>query len=75
MGRRRQKATRKKRASSADIRFTFIMVALGAFVLTLGSVLLGQAREGDWAGAAISGGVVIVLLAIGSYSVVQRRRA
>ncbi len=74
MGRRRQKTTRKRRASSADIRFTFVMIAVGALVLTLGSVLLTQAREGHWKGAAISGGIVAVLLAVTIYSVRQRRR-
>ena len=73
MGKRRQKTTRKRRASSTDIRFTILMIALGALVLLLGSVLLTQARDGDWRGAAISGGIVIVLLAVTFYSVMQRR--
>ena len=74
MGRRRQKNTRKRRASSADIRFRLVLIAVGALVLTLGSVLLTQARDGDWRGAAISGGIAIVLLAVTFYSVRQRRR-
>jgi hypothetical protein len=72
--RRRRKTTRTRRASSADIRFTLVMVVLAAIVLALGSLLVSQARGGDWKGAAVSGGVVIVLLAIGAYSVVQKRR-
>jgi hypothetical protein len=73
MGKRRQKTARKRRASSTDIRFTILMIALGALVLFLGSVLLTQARDGDWRGAAISGGIVIVLLAVTIYSAKQRR--
>jgi len=73
MGKRRQKTTRKRRASSTDIRFTVLMIALGALVLFLGRVLLTQARDGDWRGAAISGGIVIVLLAVTIYSATQRR--
>ncbi len=74
MGKRRQKTTRKRRASSADIRFTFVMIAVAALVLVLGSVLVTQARDGDWKGAAISAGIAIVLLAVTVYSVLQRRR-
>ena len=73
MARRRQKTTRKRRASSTDIRFTVLMIAVGALVLALGSVLLTQASDGDWKGAAISGGIVIVLLAVTIYSIMQRR--
>jgi len=74
MGKRRQKTTRKRRASSADIRFALVVIAVGALVLVLGSVLLSQARDGDWKGAAISGGIVIALLAVTIYSGIQRRR-
>lgn len=74
MSKRRQKTARKRRASSADIRFTFVMIAVGALVLALGSVFLTQARDGDWRGAAISAGIAVVLLAVTVYSVLQRRR-
>ncbi len=73
MGNRRQKATRKRRASSADIRFTLLMIAVGAFILGLGSVCLTQILDRDWRAAAISGGVVVVLLAVSIYSARQRR--
>jgi hypothetical protein len=74
MGKRRQKATRSRRRSSGDIRFTLALLVLAAVLLALGSVLVGQAREADWRGAAISAGIALVLLAIGVYSVVQKRR-
>jgi hypothetical protein len=75
LGKRRQKATRRRRASSADIRFTLVLLGVGATILALGSVLVSQARAADWTGAAISGAIVLVLLAIGAYSVVQKRRS
>lgn len=49
-------------------------MAVGALILTLGSVLLTQARDGDWKGAVISAGIAVVLLAVTFYSVLQRRR-
>ena len=73
MGKRRQKTTRNRRASSADIRFTILMIGTGALVLVLSSALWTQAREGNWTGAAISGGIAIVLLAATIYSLRQRR--
>jgi hypothetical protein len=74
MGKRRHKATRPRRASSADIRFTLVLLALGAVVLALVSVLVEQLRAADRTGALISGGVLVALLAVGGYSIVQRRR-
>jgi hypothetical protein len=74
VGKRRQKGTRKRRASSTDIRFTLLVIAVGALVLALASVLLTQAREGDWKGVAISGGIASVLVAVTVYSGRQRRR-
>jgi hypothetical protein len=73
MAKRRQKSTRKKRASSTDIRFTLLVIAVAALVLALGSVSVTQARDGDWRGAAICGGIAIVLLAVTLYSGIQRR--
>jgi uncharacterized membrane protein YbhN (UPF0104 family) len=73
MGKRRQKTTRNKRASSAEVRFTVLIIGIGALVLVLGSALWTQAREGNWTGAAISGGIVIALLAATIYSLRQRR--
>ncbi len=74
MGQRRRKVTRARRASSADIRFTLVMVVLAVVVLLLGSLFVSQIREGARKDAAISGGIVGVLLAIGGYSIVQKRR-
>jgi len=73
MGKRRQKTTRTRRASSAEVRFTILMIGVGALVLVLSSALWTQARDGNWTGAAISGGIVIALLAAAIYSVRQRR--
>jgi hypothetical protein len=74
MGKRRHQAPRRRRASSADIRFTLVLLVTGAILLALGSVFAGQVREADWIGASISGSVALLLLAIALYSVVQRRR-
>jgi hypothetical protein len=74
MGRRRQKAPRTRRTSSADIGFGFLLIALGAVILVVGSALVAQVREADWRGAGISGGIIVVLFAIGLYSAWQRRR-
>jgi len=73
MGKRRQKTTRNRRSSSAEVRFTILMIGMGALVLVLISALWTQARDGNWTGAAISGGIVIALLAAAIYSVRQRR--
>jgi uncharacterized protein (DUF983 family) len=73
MGSRRRKTNRTRRASSADIRFTLVIIAVGVLTLALGSMLLAQARGGDWRGVAISGGIVVVLLAVMIYSIRQRR--
>jgi hypothetical protein len=73
MGKRRQKATREKRASSTDIRFTLLVMVVGVLILVLGGAVLSEARAGDWTGAAIPGGVVAVLLAVTVYSARQRR--
>jgi hypothetical protein len=74
MGKRRQKITRKRRASSTDIRFMLLVIVVGALVLALGSLLLTRARDGDWKGVAISGGIAIALVAVTVYSGMQRRR-
>ncbi len=75
MKKRRQKATRHKRTSSADIRFRFVLVIVCAIVLALGSLLVGQVREADWSAASISGAIILVLVAASIYSVIQKRRA
>ena len=74
MGKRRQKSSRRTRSSSADIRFTFLMIGLGAVVVLIGGLLVGQARAADWTAAAISGALIIALVAIAIYSGMQRRR-
>jgi uncharacterized protein (DUF983 family) len=74
LGKRRPKTTRRKSSSSADIRFTFVLVGLGAVVVFIASVLVGQARVADWTGVAISGALIVALVAIGVFSVFQKRR-
>jgi len=71
---RRQKGTRKRRTSSADLRFTFVLLVVGAIVLVLGSVLVSQLRAADWTGATISGAFILALAAASLYSAIQRRR-
>jgi hypothetical protein len=74
LGKRRQKDGRKKRTSSAELRFTFVLVVVAGMSLVLGSALVGQLREEEWRSAAISGTILLVLVAASLYSVVQRRR-
>jgi hypothetical protein len=74
MARPRHRSSRPRRASSADIRFTLVLLALGAVVLVLASALLSQLRDGDGRSAAVSGGLLLLLLAVGAYSVGQKRR-
>ena len=71
---RRHKAARPRRTSSADLRFGFALVFLAAVLLVLGAVAADQLREADRKGAALSSGIAIALVAIGVYSVLQRRR-
>ena len=71
---KRQKGTRKRRPSSVDIRFTFVLLVVGAIVLVLGSALVSQLRAAEWTGATISGAIILVLGAASLYSVIQRRR-
>jgi hypothetical protein len=74
LGKRRQKRTRKKRTSSADLRFTFVLVGVGGIVLVLGGALVSQLRAAEWRSAAISGGIILALVAASLYSAMQRRR-
>ena len=71
---KRQKPTRKRRASSADLRFAFVLLVVGVIVLVLGSALVSQIRAAEWTGALISGATIIALVAASLYSVHQRRR-
>lgn len=75
MGKRRHKDSRRRRASSADIRFGLLVLAIGGVVLVLLSVLVDQLRTGDWRGVALAGGAIALLLGIAGYSAAQRRRA
>lgn len=73
-GRRRQRATRHRRTSSADLRFGFAILALAAIVVVLASVLVSRLRASDWTGATVFGGLILALVAVGIYSAVQQRR-
>ncbi len=72
---KRHKVTRKRRASSADLRFAFVLLVVGVIVLVLGSALVSQLRAAEWTGALISGATIIALAAASLYSVHQRRRS
>jgi hypothetical protein len=74
LGKRRRKSTRKRGTSSADLRFTFVLVVVAVLVLALGSALVTQVRAAEWTSAAISGGVILALVAVTLYSAIQRRR-
>jgi len=50
------------------------MIGLGAVVVLIGGLLVGQARAADWTAAAISGALILALVAIAIYSGMQRRR-
>ncbi len=74
MGKRRQKDRRKKRTSSADLRFTFVLLLVVVMILVLGSALVSQLREAEWTSAMISGTIILALVAASLYSAIQRRR-
>ena len=74
LGKRRQKGTRTRRTSSADLRFTFVLLVVGGIVLVLGSTLVSQLRAAEWTSATISGAIILVLVAASLYSAIQRRR-
>jgi uncharacterized membrane protein YvlD (DUF360 family) len=74
LGKRRQKGTRKRRTSSADIRFTLVLLVVGAIVLALASALVSQIRAAEWTGATVSTAIILALVAASLYSVQQRRR-
>ena len=73
LGKRRRKGTGKRRTSSADLRFTFVLLVVVGIVLVLGSALVTQLRAAEWTSATISGGVILALVAVTLYSVFQRR--
>ena len=66
--------TRKRPTSSADVRFTFVLLVVGGVVLVLGNALVSQLRAAAWTGAVLSGTIVLALVAASLYSVLQRRR-
>ncbi len=72
--RRRQKGAHRRRRSSADLRFTFVLLVVLAIVLVLGGALVNQLRAGEWMSATISATIILVLLATSLYSAKQRRR-
>jgi uncharacterized membrane protein YvlD (DUF360 family) len=67
-------ATRKRRTSSADLRFTFVLLVVGGVIVVLCNALVSQLRAAAWTGAALSGTIVLALVAASVYSVMQRRR-
>jgi uncharacterized membrane protein YvlD (DUF360 family) len=73
LGKRRPKYTRKSRTSSADLRFTFVLLVVGGVVLVLANALVGQVRAAEWTSATISGTIALALVAASVYSVIQRR--
>jgi predicted MFS family arabinose efflux permease len=75
LGKRRQTVTRKKRVSSADLRFRFVLLVVGGIVLVLGNVLVSQLRAAEWTSATISGTIILALVAASLYSVIQKRRS
>ncbi len=74
LAKRRQKGAHRRRRSSADLRFTFVLLVVLAIVLVLGGALVNQLRAGEWTGATISAAIILVLVAASLYSVKQRRR-
>ena len=70
----RQKSTRKRRKSSSDLRFTFLLLVVAGILLVLGSALVSQLRAGEWTSATISGAIILALVAASLYSALQRRR-
>ena len=73
MGNRR-KGARKRRTSSTDLRFTFVLVVVAGILLVLGSALVSQLRAAEWTSATISGAIILALVAVSFYSAIQRRR-
>jgi len=67
-------ATRQRRTSSADVRFTFVLLVVGGMILVLCNALVSQLRAAAWTGAMLSGAIVVALAAASVYSVIQRRR-
>jgi hypothetical protein len=74
LGKRRQKDTRKRRTSSADVRFTFVLLVVVGMILVLGSALVSQLHAAEWTSAVISGTIILALVAASLYSAIQRRR-
>jgi hypothetical protein len=72
---RRHKHTHRRRASSADLRFGFVLVVVAGIVALLGSALVSQTRAAQWTSATVSGTIILVLVAASVYSVIQRRRS
>jgi len=70
----RRKGTRKRRTSSSDLRFTFVLLVVAGMLLVLGSALVSQLRAGEWTSATISGAIILALVAASLYSAIQRRR-
>jgi hypothetical protein len=60
--------------SSADLRFTFVLLVVGGIVLVVGNALVSQLRAAEWKSAIISGTIILGLVAASLYSVMQRRR-
>lgn len=74
MRKQKQKGTRKRRASSADLRFAFVLAGVAGIVVVLGSALVSQIRAAAWPSAAISGAIIVALVLAAAYSAIQRRR-
>ena len=74
MGKRRQKDARRRRTSSADLRFSFVLLVVVGTILVLGNALVSQLRAAEWTSATISGAIILVLVAASLYSAIQRRR-
>jgi uncharacterized membrane protein YvlD (DUF360 family) len=70
----RQKGTRKRRTSSSDLRFTFVLLVVAGMLLVLGSALVSQLRAAEWTSATLSGAIILALLAATLYRAIQRRR-
>jgi len=74
LGKRRQKNTRRRRTSSADLRFAFVLLLVVVTILVLGNALVSQLRAAEWTNATISGAIILSLVAVSLYSAIQRRR-
>jgi small neutral amino acid transporter SnatA (MarC family) len=75
LGKRRQKESRRRRTSTADLRFTFVLLVVAGAILVLGSALVSQLRAAQWTSAAVSGAIILFLVAVSLYSASQRRRS